>query len=356
MKKRLMIIGFLLMVIMAVVGTTTLKQKQLSQNSTAYYVIHSNMLKKSGGVTGIDIEGNATFTKSLKIQDVSEYSVMDNNFIAGGGRANNHLIIDESGNISEFYLLDNPNYSGVTAIAGDKGNLIAVMNGNVADNTYQNLLVIQDRKHNVLEKEIMDIYAFDMLVKNDIVYIVGAYLNVEENQWSSKIIKYNMKTKEIKEKIMSQDREYKKILVYDDKLYCIARDMNGRSSEIDILNKDSLNKIDTQVWSEEISDFFSYNDFLYYVLNNTLCKVEKNNDVIELFFLPEDTYVSSSMMRENHIYLFCRKNNIEKEKGKVDLGVIIDYDVRKNTSQSTPVKLEDKSRDNVLFFPILQQR
>lgn len=95
MKKCLIIIGFLLMVIMVVVGTTILKQKQLSQNSTAYYLIHSKMLKNSGGVTGIDIEGNATFTKSLKIQDVSEYNVMYNNFIAGGSRANNHLIMME---------------------------------------------------------------------------------------------------------------------------------------------------------------------------------------------------------------------------------------------------------------------
>ena len=74
------------------------------------------MLNKSGGLVGIDIDGNITSQESLKIQDISKSDLVDNTFIAGGNRANNHLLIDTQGNVTEFNLLDNPNYSGVIHI------------------------------------------------------------------------------------------------------------------------------------------------------------------------------------------------------------------------------------------------
>lgn len=352
-KKGFIVIGCLFIAIMVIAGVTVFRQKKLSTAPTAYYIIYSDMLKKNGGVTGIDISGNPTFIKSLKIQDVSKYNLMEQDFIAGGSRANNHLIIDENGSVSEFYLLDNPDYSGVTAITGDKENIIAVMNGNITNNTYQNLFVIQDKKNNILEKEVFDIYASDILLSDNIVYIVGSYLNEEKDQWSSKIIQYSMKTKDVKEKVISKDRDYKKVLLYKNQLYCMVGDMNGKISEIDILDRNSLDRIDTQILNKEISAFFCDNNFLYYVLNNTLYKMENDENMIELLDLLENTYVSSSIMKNNHIYLFCRKNVTKKERGKTDLGTIIDYDIANNTSQSTPIKLENKVYDDVIFFPAL---
>jgi len=146
-----------------------LKKNSFSTEKTAYYIVHSDMLNKSGGLVGIDIDGNITSQESLKIQDISKSDLVDNTFIAGGNRANNHLLIDTQGNVTEFNLLDNPNYSGVTTITINNENIVAVMNGNITDNTYQNLFVIQDIQGNILEKKIFDIFASDILCENNTV-------------------------------------------------------------------------------------------------------------------------------------------------------------------------------------------
>ena len=162
MKKFLLSTGIMIIIVVLYIGIKMFSQNDFSTEETFYYIVYSDMLKKSGELIGIDIDGNITSKKSLKIQDVSKYDLVDSTFIAGGNRANNHLLIDRQGNINEFNLLDNPNYSGVTTITINGENIVAVMNGNIADNTYQNLLVIQDKEGNVLEKRIFDIFASDI--------------------------------------------------------------------------------------------------------------------------------------------------------------------------------------------------
>lgn len=164
------------------------KKESYSNKETAYYIINSDMIKKSGGLTGIDIDGGITSEERLKIQDVALFAYKDKEFLASGHRANNNLIIDEDGKVKEFSLLDNPNYSGVTALTSDGENVIAIMNGNLADNTYQNLLVIQDIEGNVKEKKILDIYASDAIFSGNKIYVVGSFLEADKDLWSSKII------------------------------------------------------------------------------------------------------------------------------------------------------------------------
>lgn len=184
MKKRLLTIGCILVIVtICIFCNKIFKKNSFSTEKTAYYIVHSDMLNKSGGLVGIDIDGNITSQESLKIQDISKSDLVDNTFIAGGNRANNHLLIDTQGNVTEFNLLDNPNYSGVTTITINNENIVAVMNGNITDNTYQNLFVIQDIQGNILEKKIFDIFASDILCENNTVYIIGSYLNLEKDQW-----------------------------------------------------------------------------------------------------------------------------------------------------------------------------
>lgn len=184
-------------IIILVIATTigvfyyTTKKENFSNKETAYYIVNSDMLKKSGGLTGLDINGGITSEKKLKIQDVTKFSYQDKNFIAGGNRANNNLIIDKDGKAKEFFLLDNPNYSGVTALTSDGENVIAIMNGNLADNTYKNLLVIQDIEGNVKEKKILDIYASDAIFLGNKIFIVGSFFQADKNLLSSKIISYD---------------------------------------------------------------------------------------------------------------------------------------------------------------------
>lgn len=355
MKKNLLIIGSLLFIaIICIVGIRGFKKYNFSNEETAYYIVHSDMLKKSGGLIGIDIEGSITSQESLKIQDISKYDLVDDIFIAGGNRANNHLLIDTEGNITEFNLLDNPNYSGVTTITINDENIIAVMNGNIADNTYQNLFVIQNMRGNVIDKKIFNIFASDILCKDNTVYIIGSFLNLEKDQWSSKIIQYDLTDSTIKERIISPNKDYKEVILYNNNLYCSVADMNGYIKEIDILDTDSLEKLTSIKFSKNISCLFSYNNFLYGVFDNVICKIEPDNTIVELCNLPKDTYVSSSLTHNSHVYFFSRYDVVEKKNGYVNVGFIADYNISNNHIQFTPLSIEDNNYDSIIFFPVMK--
>ena len=355
MKKRLLTIGCILVIVtICIFCNKIFKKNSFSTEKTAYYIVHSDMLNKSGGLVGIDIDGNITSQESLKIQDISKSDLVDNTFIAGGNRANNHLLIDTQGNVTEFNLLDNPNYSGVTTITINNENIVAVMNGNITDNTYQNLFVIQDIQGNILEKKIFDIFASDILCENNTVYIIGSYLNLEKDQWSGKIIKYNLADSTIKENITSPNRDYKEVVLYDGNLYCSVADMNGYIKEIDILDMDSFEKLTSMNFDKNISSIFSFNNFLYGVFDNIICKIESDSTIVELSSLPQNTYVSSSLINENHVYFFSRNEATENKNGYVNLGFIVDYDILNNQMKSTPLSIENKNYDSIIFFPVIE--
>lgn len=354
MKKFLMLMGSILLLLSLYIGFKIFPQNRYSSKETAYYIVHSDMLKKEGGIVGIDVDGNITSQESLKIQDVSKCDLVGSTFIAGGNRANNHLFIDEQGNVNEFKLLDNSDYSGVTAITTDGENIVAVMNGNIEDNTYRNLLVIQDGRGNVLEKKIFDIFASDILCIEDTIYIVGSYLDLEKDQWSSKIIQYTPSNSKVIENIVDIDREYKEVILYDEKLYCSVGDVNGNIKHIDILDMYTLEKMETLNFDKSISSIFTYNDFLYGIFDNSICKIEPDGSMVELCNLPQDTYVNCSLINENHAYFFSRNDEIETINGYVKLGFLVDYNIASNEMRTVPLSIKCKNYDSIVFFPVVK--
>lgn len=353
MKKILILIGSILLLTFLYIGVKTIPQNKHSSEETAYYIVHSDMLKKAGGIVGIDIEGNITSQELLKIQDVSKCDLVGNTFVAGGNRANNHLLIDQQGNFKEFKLLDNPNYSGVTTITANGDNIVAVMNGNIVENTYQNLLVIQDIEGNVFEK-VFDIFASDILCNENAIYIVGAYLNLEKDQWSSKIIRYIPSDSKVVENIVNADKEYKEVILLDESLYCSVSDMNGNINSIDILDMYTLEKTETINFSKSISSIFKYNDFVYAVIDNSICKIEPDASVIELCKLPQNTYVNCSLINENHAYFFSRNDKTEKTNGYNKLGFLVDYNIANNEMKTVPLSIKSKNYDSIVFFPVMK--
>lgn len=355
MKKKLFIIlAIIIAVILCITGVKIFQYNKMSSKETAYYIIHSDMLKKSGGIVGIDSEGNVTNQKSLKIQDISKYDLVKDTFIAGGNRSNNNLLINTQGEIVEFNLLDNPNYSGVTAITIYDENIVAVMNGNISGNTYQNLFVLQDKQGKVLEKKIIDIYASDIYCENNIIYIVGSYFNLKEDQWSSKIVQYDLSNSQIKENIIDIDSEYREVVSLNGKLYCTVADMNGYIKKLDILDKNSLDRLNSFDFNKNIDCIFEYNNFLYGVLDNTICKIELNGSLSKLNMLPEKTYVSASVMKDNHIYLFSHSEVKEKKHGKTKFGFLVDYNLEDNSIYLTPLTIKNKNCDNIIFYPVIE--
>lgn len=349
--KKIFAIIFLIAAIISVVFYTT-KKENFSNKDTAYYIINSDMLKKSGGLTGLDIDGEITSEEKLKIQDLAEFAYKDKGFIAGGHRANNNLIIDKDGNVKEFYLLDNPNYSGVTALTSDGENVIAIMNGNLADNTYKNLLVIQDIEGNVKEKKILDIYASDAIFLGNKIFIVGSFLQADKNLWSSKIISYDCRSGEINENILSKDSDYRKVLILGDKVYCLSANMDNEARKIDVLDKNTLERIDELEFDDLIDGIFAFKEDLYGIIDNNICKIEGDNEFNVLKPLSNDTFVDSYLINDENLYVYSRTENPTKERGKINLGTITKYNLNSGESLETPVLIRNKNYDNIIFYPV----
>lgn len=350
LKKTFAIIALIATIIGVVFYTT--KKEKYSNKDTAYYIINSDMIKKSGGITGLDIDGEITKEEKLKIQDLAEFAYKDKDFIAGGHRANNNLIIDKDGKVKEFSLLDNPNYSGVTALTSDGENVIAIMNGNLADNTYKNLLVIQDIEGNVKEKKILDIYASDAIFYGDKIYIVGSFLQADKDLWSSKIIAYDCRSGEINENILSKDSDYRKVLIIGDKVYCLSANMDNEARIIDVLDKNTLERIDELEFDDLIDGIFAFKEDLYGIIDNKICKIEGDNEFNVLKPLSNDTFVDSYLINDENLYVYSRTENPTKERGKIYLGNITRYNLNSGESLETPVLIRNKNYDNIIFYPV----
>ena len=190
MKNKVIGLALCLLALIAFIGFHTMLNVKSRNKETAYYILASNMFDKNG-----------------ELIDVTKFNFNQNGFIAGGERANNNLILHGDGEYKIFSLLDNPNYSGVTSINLCDEKIITVMNGNVEGDTYKNLLLVQNEEGNILKKEIIDLYSSDLLCEENVLYIVGTHLFVEEDIWSSKIIKVDLYNDKIEEKIYEKDME-----------------------------------------------------------------------------------------------------------------------------------------------------
>ena len=138
-----------------------------SDLSAAYKIVYSDMFSSNkGGILTIDEQGSIIHDEPLgDLQNAAEYSYKDGIFIAGGRRHNTHLIIGKNSKSKLIHLLSDPNYSGVMSIEPHNGGVSAVMNGNDSpeDDSYLNLLVIEDSNGKVLEKRILKIYTEDQV-------------------------------------------------------------------------------------------------------------------------------------------------------------------------------------------------
>lgn len=200
MKNKLIGSALCLLALIAFIGFHTMLNVKSENKDTAYYILASNMFDKRGELIEIDTNGKLVNKRSLKMQDVTKFNFDQDKFIAGGERANNNILLHGDGEYKIFSLLDNPNYSGVTSTNLCNEKIIAVMNGNVEGDTYKNLLLVQNEEGKILKKEVIDLYSSDLLCEENVLYIVGAHLFVEEDIWSSKIIKVDLYNDKIEEK------------------------------------------------------------------------------------------------------------------------------------------------------------
>ena len=363
--KRLLSFTLIMVVIISLAAC---KSRELSTNPTAYYIVYSGTDKGESRIEGIDVDGNPTAIHDIEAINIAKSALVGEEFVAGGHRANNHLIIQQDGSFEEFYLLDNPQYSGVWNITLDDKNIVSVMNGNVDNerNIYLNLLVIQDRSQNVLVTEEISITPNALLIDGDCLYMGGCFWQYDANPiyCGASVARYNMKTGEYEEKHFPYNEnvaatEYKFLTKCGDYLYGILnerlmdKDTVDCQNELDIIDKETLERVGTITFDKIISEMYFVDEDLYIVIGDKLCKYDVETQATEeLYTFPENTNVESSHMRNGHIYYCVRYFPTSKDGNMWNVGYIIDFSINDKSAKQTPLVTDAKNTESMVFFPV----
>lgn len=360
---------FIIMISVVVCCLAGCGSRRLSNEPTAYYVIYSGIAKKNCRIEGIDINGDPTVIHNIDAVNIGKSEVVGDEFIAGGHRANNHLIMYRDGSFDEFYLLDDPHYSGVWYITLDGSNIVSVMNGNVdfEENAYLNLIVIQDREHNIKLKKVIDVTPHSSLIDGDYLYMSGDFTRYEPEPayYGASVARYNMITDEFEERHFSYDTDelvaasYWQMAKHGDRLYCVLlesledRDIGARRNKIDVIDCETLEIIDTLSLDGEIDGLCFVDEDLYIVVDNTLCKCDvKTQTIEELYAFPENTGVESLHTINGHIYFSARYYPAKKEGTMKNAGYIIDFDASDKSITETPLITDARYPESIVFFPL----
>jgi len=358
-----------MLIVAAVFSLASCGFKELSTEPTAYYMIYSGRDNEKCRIEGIDINGNPTAIYNIGAINITKSAIVGDEFVAGGHRANNHLIMQKDGSFEEFYLLDDPQYSGVWCITLNGSNIVSVMNGNIDNEkgVYLNLLVIQDRNQNVAVKEEIDMTPNTLLIDGDWLYMGGCFwqYDVSPAYCGASVARYNIKTGEYEEKHFDYNAnevtaaEYKSLEKHGDDLYGICneslmdKDLMTRQNRVDIIDGLTLELVDSLTFDGKIDGMCFADNKLYMVITDKLYKVgTETYETKELYAFPQNTAIESSHLRNGHIYYFARFLSSQKEGKMKNIGYIIDFDTADNSVTQTPLITDAKNAENVVFFPL----
>lgn len=164
------------MVLVAVLSLSGCSQKPTTlPPHTFYALIQSDYFNDHAQLYTFSKDGRELRFHSLQLQD-GEYYALDEsrNYYIAGARANDNLLSIQ-GKQSTFHLLDNPDYTGSTAVCFEKGITYSSMNGNMDEtNGYVSLLVARDvSTGKTLYKTIVPLFSSDMDIIGDQLYLSG---------------------------------------------------------------------------------------------------------------------------------------------------------------------------------------
>ena len=320
-------------------------------NDAKYLVIHSNLLEKKGGILLINEDGNTIFNKDVKLQDISSIGYNDNYVVFSGARANNNILIDKNKNYKTFSFLNEPKYNGVTCVNIYKNNILGIMNGNLLENTYKSLLVLQDKENNILLTEEVDIWASSIIIKNDTAYIFGFNNRVKENKKGSKIIAYDLLNNKIIKEIEDETYSaYYEPIIVKNEIFCIAtkkRDENNYLVNIDL---DTLNLINENYLDDDIDKIWNVEDKIYAIKEDKFVKLNKNLEIQDEYYkLESESEYSYSYRIDEYLYIYIRNYG---ENSNKYLGDFIKFNINNNKTEITKFnKDKNKAMENIVFMP-----
>ena len=141
------------------------------------------------------------------------------------------------------------------------------------------MLVIQDRSQNVLVKEEVDITPNTLLIDGKYLYMGGCFwqYDVSPIYCGASIARYNMETGEYEEKHFPYNADevtatdYKCLTKHGEYFYAIFneslmdKDSTDCQNKVDIIDSETLERVDTLIFNERISGIYFVGNDLYIV-------------------------------------------------------------------------------------------
>lgn len=257
--KILPLFMFIVISACSVLCITGCSSKNVScPDDAEYCVINSDMLKQKGKYYFVDSEGNSVGDScSIRMQDLSVYDIGEDNIVLTGSRKNNAMIFKRGSSEvkQDFFFLNEPKYTGVSAVKTRGDTVLGLMNGGVLNDTYIDVLVLQSLDGEVLRQSDIEIYARDILDNGSEAVIVGHYYDREkEKHFLAEIVKYDFDNPEQygQYKYGEHYSEFVRIIPYGEYYLCIAKNLYSKANTIAIINKNTFELEDEIVFSDDL--------------------------------------------------------------------------------------------------------
>lgn len=364
MRKKYKLIKSILLIIICVgltLGNAGCSSKSVPcPDNAEYCVINSDLTKQKGKYYFVDGEGNVVGDScSVRMQDLEFYDVGEDNIILSGSRKNNNMIFNRgSSEINkDFFFLNEPKYTGVTAVKTRGDIILGLMNGGMSEKTYIDVLVLQSLDGEVLHRSDVEIYAQDILDNGSEAVIAGHYYDREkDNHYCAEIIKYDFDKPEQYEQYKYGERysRFDAIIPYGEYYLCIAKNLYYTANTLAIINKNTFEIEDEIVFGDDLGRIKEKDGRIYVLGLKGLYEVdiEKRDYSRKLKFDDyTDSYsaVAVSYFLDNKCYVFLRHGKVSNgDRNEYGYMLKIDMDTLEVESR-TPITSDKRTTLEIAF-------
>lgn len=360
MKKKRIVLLIVIIFCTLVLNGCVKKDLEVGINSNSrYMVVYSDILEPTGGYFTIDDNGEIIGKlKNIEMQDLGSQYVSSEGIILSGNRKNNTIIIERGCNVwkDDMVFLNNKSYSGVTALLPEEDGILAIMNGNVAEDTYLNLLVDQAYDGTVRDKCILEIFARDVLRSDQKVIIVGDYWNIPAQETTAELVEYDGNATYHK---FNEYTSFIDILETEDEYICIAADSEYNNDRLVVIDKNEYCIRKELEIPFVANSLFEQNNMLYVVGNDGLYKIDIEADAAEPMvnynelIIGEECYPENSYLLDGKIYVMLRYGQKHNNRRYSQYGKLLVLDLESGEEELTEIKVPNNIVLSHLFvFPI----
>lgn len=275
-------------------------------DDAAYLITGSDMLSSIGDINVFDKDGTQVHHSAAKIMSLSWIArTSDDAVCLAGDRGNSNLYIHD-GKVENFYLLDNPQYTGSLAASMDEQRMYAAMNGNTSEETgYECLLVARDRKTgDTAYQTIVPLFVNGMLDHEGKLYIVGDNLGPEHRE--AVIVIVDKQTGQIEYTgIHEEYGNFRHITVLNGEIFVVVSDKDYTVEELMKFKDGEFHHLTKHYKDERINQITADDKYLYVHSGITIVQVTSEGDVVSrMSHTNSEAYFLSMEVEDDLVYLY----------------------------------------------------